>query len=172
MNGDWFGDSYDIVKRFFVSELRALGYRVYVDPMPSGEWQPIEPAFLKFVGAFHVREAGLRDSSALLLDPDTGISERRSRSHISIARISGYLQQHQIVFVFDQSVSRGVVPHPQLHAKLQTLRELGGHGFYYDSHARFLFASLSVERLTTLRNALLEAGLPKHRLVALETDGD
>jgi len=31
MKSDWFGDSYDIVKRFFVAELRALGYTVYLD---------------------------------------------------------------------------------------------------------------------------------------------
>jgi hypothetical protein len=73
MNPNWFGDSYDIVKRFFLDVLRSLGYAVYVDPMPSGDWTSIEPEFLKFLGAQHLREAERSRDSALLLDPDTGI---------------------------------------------------------------------------------------------------
>jgi hypothetical protein len=169
MNREWFGDSYDIVKRFFVRELRSLGYRVYVDPMPSGEWGPIEPAFLTFLGALHIREAQLPHRSALFLDPDTGIADRPSRTHVSIARIIGHLKEHEIVFVFDQSFARAAVQLPQLQAKLANIQEHGGHAFYYDSHARFLFASLSSESLDALRNALLEAGLPEHRLVQVDT---
>jgi hypothetical protein len=163
MNRDWFGDSYDIVKRFFVGELRSLGYVVYVDPMPSGEWESAEPAFLEFLGALHVRDAQASGQSALLLDPDTGISERQSLEHVSIRRIVNHLDQHEIVCVFDQSFSRGAAPLPQLQAKLLQLRENGAHGFYYDSHACYFFSSLAV------REAFLEAGLPGHRLVALET---
>ena len=44
MKLDWFGDSYDIVKRFFVEVLSGLGYAVYVDPMPTGDWTPSETA--------------------------------------------------------------------------------------------------------------------------------
>ncbi len=168
MNRDWFGDSYDIVKRFFVGELRSLGYVVYVDPMPSGEWESVEPAFLEFLGALHVRDAQPSGQSALLLDPDTGISDRRSLAHASTERIARHLDQHEIVFAFDQSISRGAAPLPQLQAKLLQLSEHGAHGFYYDSHARFLFSSLSAHKLSAVREALLKAGLPAHRLVALE----
>ena len=38
MNPEWFGDSYDIVKRFFASSLLDLNYDVYIDPMITGEW--------------------------------------------------------------------------------------------------------------------------------------
>jgi hypothetical protein len=172
MKFDWFGDSYDIVKRFFVGQLRSLGYRVYVDPMPSGDWKPVEPAFLKFLGALHVRDARVSGQSALLLDPDKGIAKRRSHAHASISHIVGHLTQHMIVFVFDHSISRAAPPLPQLQAKLRQLKELGGQGFYYDSHARFLFASFSGEKLSAFREALLKAGLPEHRLVALDPHSD
>jgi hypothetical protein len=168
MNSDWFGDSYDIVKRFFVGELRSLGYTVYIDPMPSGDWDPVEPAFLTFLGARHARDNQPSGRSALLLDPDTGIADRRSRSHASISVIVGHLTRHEIVFVFDQSFSRSTDPRAQVLAKLGQLRQHGAHGFYYDSHARFLFASLSADRLNTLRGAILEVGVPSHRLVAFE----
>jgi hypothetical protein len=168
MNGDWFGDSYDIVKRFFVSELQLLGYTVYVDPMPSGEWDSVEPQFLKFLGAVHIRDEQASRPSALLLDPDTGIAEHRSRAHASISSIVLHLGRHEVVFVFDQSFSRATATGPQLREKLQRLRSLGAGGFYYDSHARFLFASRSAERLNALRDALVRSGLPSQRLVALD----
>src|SRR5262245_6497297 len=165
MQRDWFGDSYDIVKRFFVGQLHSLGYSVYVDPMASGDWEPIERAFLAFLGAVHVRDAQPSEESALLLDPDTGIAKRRSRAHASISSIVNHLERHGIVFVFDQSFSRGAAPRPQLQAKLRQLQKQGAHGFYYDSHARFLFSSLSAEKLHAFREALLKSGLPSDRLV-------
>jgi len=42
MNRKWLGDSFDIVKRFFLENLRTLGYHVVVDPMFTGEWKPCE----------------------------------------------------------------------------------------------------------------------------------
>lgn len=168
MKSDWFGDSYDIVKRFFVGVLGSLGYIVYVEPMPSGDWDPVERAFLSFLGARHVRDSRAPGRSALLLDPDTGVAERPSRSHTSISSIVSHLARHEIVFVFDQSFSRSAHPLAQVHAKLEKLQGHGAHGFYYDSHARFLFSSLSADRLSAFREELLKAGLPGHRLVALE----
>jgi len=170
MKSDWFGDSYDIVKRFFVGELRALGYTVYLDPMASGDWARIEPAFLSFLGVRHLCDAREPGSSALLLDPDTGIADHRSRLHISIASIVGHLAMHDIVLVFDQSFSRNADPREQIFAKLRQLRAQGAHGFYYDSHARFLFASSAADRLGLLRNALATVGLPGHRLIALDDE--
>ena len=165
MNGDWFGDSYDIVKRFFIEALRSLGYAVYVDPMPTGDWSSVEPKFLEFLGAQHVRDALPSRESALLLDPDTGIAGLPSRKHTSIATMVSHLQRHTIVFAFDQSFSRSGKPLPQLQEKLRQVQRLGAHGFYYESHARFLFMSSSSPKLDALRDALLRAGLPAHRLV-------
>jgi hypothetical protein len=168
VNSNWFGDSYDIVKRFFVETLRSCGYLVYIDPMPTGDWTAIEPRFLKFLGAQHVRDALTIGESALFVDPDTGIAAVTSRKHTSIAKIVNYLQRHTIVFVFDQSFSRNAAPLAQLHEKLRQVQGLGAHGFYYDSHARFLFMSNSSPKLLAFRDALLNTGLPAHRLVEMD----
>lgn len=51
MNPKWFGDSFDIVKRYFVGVLKDAGFNVYVDPMFTGDGQVIENEFHAFVGA-------------------------------------------------------------------------------------------------------------------------
>ena len=165
MNRDWVGDSYDVVKRFFVGALHSLGYEVYVDPMPTGDWEPSEPAFLAFLGARHVRDLQQSGESALLLDPDTGIGARSSRRHTAITNILAHLERHSVVFVFDQSFSRSAESLEQLLHKLRLLEDAGAHAFYYDSHARFLFCSRSSAKLTALRESLLRTGLPATRLV-------
>jgi len=168
MNPEWFGDSYDVVKRFFVGALRELGYSVYVDPMTTGEWAS-ESNFLKFIGARHLRQAK-PGKTALLLDPDTGIGRRPSKRHTTIPNIAGHLDSHEIVFVFDQSFSRDRPVLQQLEDKLRELACLGVHGFFYDSHAHFLFASRSASSLASARDALIKTGLPSRRLVALATE--
>ena len=55
MNAKWFGDSFDIVKKFFLRHLREDGYVVYVDPMFTGRWQGLERRFYQFLGAEHVK---------------------------------------------------------------------------------------------------------------------
>ena len=169
VNREWFGDSYDIVKRFFIDALHALGYAVYVDPMPTGEWTSTEPNFLRFLRTQHVRDAVPSRDSALLLDPDTGISTAASsRRHASVATIVSHLKHHTIVFAFDQSFSRGLAPWPQIQHKLSRVHGVGAHAFYYDSHARFLFASYSSAKLWAFRETLIAIGLPAHRLVVVE----
>lgn len=93
--------------------------------------------------------------------------ERTSPAHASISHVVDHLRRHEIVFVFDQSYSRAIAPLQQLRAKLQQFQNQGAHGFYYDSHARFLFASFSAESLSIFRETLLRTGLPGHRLVSL-----
>lgn len=52
--------------------------------------------------------------------------------------------------------------------KLEELRSRGVHGFYYDSHARFLFCSRSQTRIDAFYDSLVETGLPEQRLVKLD----
>lgn len=79
MNPQWFGDSFDIVKRFFVENLNEIGYRVVVDPMLTGEWNGLEHKFYKFLKAYPLNEKN-NTKSALLLDPDTGLVERKQNN--------------------------------------------------------------------------------------------
>lgn len=167
MNEKWFGDSYDIVKRFFVEALRELGYVVLVDPMLTGNWSSINSSFLRFLKAEHIEDAAISGRTALLLDPDTGIGKKPSKRHTTLAAIAAKLYQHSVVFVFDQSFSRERDAVKQIQEKLEALRDLGAYGFYYDSHARFLFSSRSSGELKSIQDAFLELGLPRRRLVGL-----
>lgn len=166
MNPQWLGDSYDIVKKFFVDALKGIGYEVYVEPMFTGDWKGGEQQFFEFLGAKQNDEyAEPHPKSALLFDPDTGIGKKASSKHVTISSIIKELRKYEIVFSFDQSFSRGIAPEGQMQEKLAVLDELGGIGFYYNSHARFLFAAKNLIALDTLRDKLIEIGLPAARLV-------
>jgi hypothetical protein len=167
MNPSYFGDSYDIVKRFFCAELNSLGYAVLAHPIFTGEWNGNHRAFLRFVGVSEfVQSPSSSARTALFFDPDTGVHQRASRKHVSLAQVADAAAHHALAFAFDQSFSR---QHDSAHAmqrKLSSLRELGCCAMYYDSHARFLFVSRAAEVLAQLRGHLLSLGLPSSRFVA------
>ena len=167
MNPLWFGDSFDIIKRFFIENLNAIGYRVVVDPMLTGEWNGVEQ-FYKFLKADPLIEQGI-SKSALLLDPDTGIGKKKSKRHVTIQCIAEQLSKYDVVFSFDQSFPRGGNTTKEITDKLTLLQQTGNHGFYYDSHARFLFASKSFKKLKELEQQLLASGLPASRLVKIRS---
>jgi hypothetical protein len=164
LNPQWFVDSFDIVKRFFIENLNAIGYHVVVDPMLTGEWNGFEHDFYQFLKAYPLTEKG-SSKSALLFDPDTGIGKRKSKKHLTIKCIADQLLHYDIVFSFDQSFSRGGSASDKIREKLVVLQETGNYGFYYDSHARFLFAAKSIETLGKVEQQLLASGLPASRLV-------
>jgi hypothetical protein len=164
MNPQWFGDSFDIVKRFFVENLNEIGYHVVVDPMLTGEWNGVEHDFYKFLKAYPLTDKFI-GKTALLLDPDTGIGKKKTHQHVTINCIVEQLSKHELVFSFDQSFSRGGSAIEKMQEKLSLLSETGNCGFYYDSHARFLFAAKSIESLNQLEQKLLHSGLPSSRLI-------
>lgn len=51
--------------------------------------------------------------------------------------------------------------------KLSMLKDNENYGFNYDSHARFLFLSNSIQEISRIRDRLLSSGLPEDRLVRL-----
>jgi hypothetical protein len=166
MHPAYLGDSYDIVKRFFCEALCRLGYTVYIDPMFTGEWSGQETAFYRFLGVEQLTSASaVSSSTALFLDPDTGVNRKGSRSHVSYERIVGEAQKHKIVFAFDQGFSRGMAPEPQIREKIEAIAALGCSAIYYNSHARFLFVSRAVSDLHTLRDELVSRGLPGSRFI-------
>jgi len=166
MNPQWFGDSYDIVKRFFVSHLQDMGYQVYIDPMFTGQWDGLEKQFYDFIGAVPL-DYFIKSSkkTALLLDPDTGIGKESTAKHVSIQTLRNYLLQHEIVISYDQSFNRNHDSKQQMRQKLGLLKNNGATGFYYDSHARFLFTAKSSDELDKVKDHFIETGLPKHRLI-------
>jgi len=167
MNPQWFGDSFDIVKRFFIGNIREMGYQVLVDPMLTGKWNGLENKFYDFIRAAPLK--GLTKSSgrtALFLDPDKGIAPKQTKQHVTIKKIVDYLEEYEIVFSFDQSFSRGADSLEQMGKKLSLLKKKGAAGFYYDSHhVGFLFSAKSPEVLTNLERHLMAVGLPEKRFI-------
>jgi len=164
----WFGDSYDIVKRFFTEALTSLNYKVYVDPMLTESWgsKQDEINYYKLLNAFPISHLDSECiSKALLIDPDTGVKDGNSKHHVSFQQISEMLGLFDILISFDQSFSRGVDHQNQIQNKLAELEKFGCHGMFYDSHARFLFASKNVVLLNELESRLIENGLPNRRLI-------
>lgn len=166
MNPQWFGDSFDIVKRFFVENLNEIGYHVVVDPMLTGEWNGLENKFYKLLKASPLSK-NIKTKSALLLDPDTGVGRKRTKQHVTIKCIVNQLSKYDIVFSFDQSFSRAGSATEKMNEKLMHLKKTGNYGFYYDSHARFLFTAKSKETLKEFEQQLLSSGLPKSRLLMI-----
>ncbi|HEY2323176.1 MAG TPA: hypothetical protein VGJ82_09980 [Thermoanaerobaculia bacterium] len=168
MNTKYLGDSYDLVKRFFSRELTNIGYEVVADPMFTGPWADADKSRLLNLVQVSPERKNVVGRTALFLDPDTGIHERQSRHHVSYARIAGETESYQLVFSFDQSFSRREAPITVIRRKIEAMRALGCSAMYYDSHARFLFAS-RVDAVMELREHLLSVGLPGSRLVGAGT---
>ena len=107
MKSVFFGDSYDIVKRFFIDILKRNGYSVAVGPnVLQGHGKQIEEPFHRFIGAERLSDAewpSVRSRTALLLDPDTGVGAKATRQHVTLERIVDELERYEIVFSFDQS---------------------------------------------------------------------
>jgi hypothetical protein len=132
--------------------------------MLTGEWDGVEHDFYQFLKAYPLNEKS-SSKSALLLDPDTGIGRKRSKQHVTIKCIADQLLHHDVVFSFDQSFPRGGNARDKIIEKLMLLQETGNHGFYYNSHARFLFAAKSIKILGEVEQQLLASGLPTGRLL-------
>ncbi len=166
MNPAFLGDSYDLVKRFFCVEIQKLGYRISVDAMLTGHWANAEEQFYRLIGIAPRAPAPEGTClSALFLDPDTGINTKGGPRHISLDRISREVMAYDLVLCFDQAFSRKADPAEVMAVKLIALRSHACHAMYYDSHARFLFASRRSEAIDGLHAHLTDLGLPSLRLV-------
>jgi hypothetical protein len=170
MNARYLGDSYDLVKRFFCQELRALGYHVTADPMFTGAWDEERLQFFRLIGVDPAGNAAVRAGrTALFLDPDTGVNHKGGKQHVSFDRLALEATRYTVVFSFDQSFSRQASPLELMRGKLSALKKRGCHALYYDSHARFLFAASREETLVELERHLVALGLPTSRLLGTGT---
>jgi hypothetical protein len=166
MNPKYFGDSYDLVKRFFCRELSLLGYSVTVDPLPTGKWSASSvESYHRLIGAdAKVSDREISKRTALFLDPDTGINQKGSKAHARFDLLAQEAAIYELVFAFDQSFSRQIKSENVMCEKLSALQSLGCYGMYYDSHARFIFVAKQRSVLSELRLRLLSVGLPESRL--------
>ena len=166
MNQEYFGDSYDIVKRFFVENLIKMNYSVVVDPRFTDEWNEAKlKEYYKLLKAKPVHNKS-RKKSALLVDPDTGVArKKKTKRHITVDYLVEQLEHHDIVFSFDQSFSWSKYSLKEMREKLVLLKKSRCFGFYYDSHARFLFAAKNLKPLKEVYKQLRSSGLPAHRFI-------
>lgn len=166
MNPKFVGDSYDLVKRFFATELASLNYAVSIEPMFTGDWGDSKSGFHRLIGMASDRKpSGVKQRRALFFDPDTGVNESGGKRHVSFARLVDAADTYDLVVSFDQAFSRRDEPSRAMRAKLAHLQRLGCCAMYYDSHARFLFASRDAGCVDRWRDHLVSLGLPKRRLL-------
>ena len=165
MNTEYLGGAHDIVKRFFCETMRSLDYTIYIDPMWLNPNDERDGELFALLGVKHIRHQSARPGrTCLLIDPAIGVAERPNRTHVSLDRIADELVRHSIVFALDQSFSRSTDRQVQMSRKLTTLARRGVAAFYYDSSAKFLFASRTASHLESVKLRLRAMGVPEQRI--------
>jgi hypothetical protein len=187
MKLDFFGDSYDIVKKSLIAWLSKFGtwsahpmFTETVNPDQAG-------SFSRFLGAHLISHEVLtpqtdrtqyfsrcRTAGNLFLDPDTGVRLSPCRGLKSVNYVFGpelvewsRVRPDSLTLVFDQSYSRGSQA-SNIYQKLGFFAAHNITGFAYSSHAPFLVLSADPELARRARETLLEvSGLPATRLISL-----
>jgi hypothetical protein len=188
MRFEYFGDSYDIVKKSLIAWLGDYGQWA-AHPMFT-EYVPADKAnmFSRFLGAKLLSTETLtpktdraayfdpcKGAANLFLDPDTGVCLRGRRGARSVNYVFGQelvslckRLPSALTLVFDQSYSRGNQK-SQVAEKLSVLASQGVYGFAYCSHATFLLLGGDTKVVGRVHSSLLRAsGLPSWRLVTLD----
>lgn len=184
MRMQFFGDSYDVVKRFLLHTV-APEAKWTALPMFTHEVTADDiAAFEAFLGvrvasprvmmkstdrATHL--SALANHRHVFLDPDTGIKLKPSNGAKATKYVFGpelvslcKQSRGRLLLVFDQSVPRGK-ERKAIAKKLAYFRERGLHGFAYLSHACFLVLSSSESQCCAARKRLLASHIPNARLV-------
>jgi hypothetical protein len=184
MRLEYFGDSYDIVKRALLQWLTPLG-QWHVQPLFTEDVSLGEATtFARFLGArlvepFKARtEAeckaaldGCKGIGNLLVDPDIGVvlplgGKSVKRTHVSAAALQVLCAANPgyVIISFDQALRREA-PEESLRSKIAWLSEGRTAALAFRSHASFIFCSSSSDRVGEVARLLLGAGLPEWRLV-------
>ncbi len=185
MRASFFGDSYDLAKRFFLATLKPMGpwavhptFTSKGEPLPAGfpsEFERLLGASLidcEVLSDVAARRASLAKCDAaghLLLDPDTGIRLPKAKrapslDHVECDELARMVRARpdRLTLVFDQAFSRGR-PGEQLREKLEWLEDEGLHGCAFRSHACFVFVACEPETIQRALTLLADAGLPMGR---------
>lgn len=185
MKLQFFGDSYDIVKRSLIAWLRSFGDWVVHPMFTESVSKEAAIEFSEFLGARLLSDSVLspnmdRDQyfatchscGHLFLDPDTGLRMSATKG----ARASSYLFARELIsmararpssltLVFDQSVGRGS-ERCQIDQKLSHLSSSGLHGFAYVSHACFVLVGRDGALIDQAYETVLRVSrLPSSRLL-------
>jgi hypothetical protein len=182
MRMEYFGDSYDIVKKFLIHSL-APGAEWVVFPMFTHEvTNENAKAFESFIGARILTKTVFTSSTKhgdylassgnhqhIFLDPDTGIQinqTTKTNAHIYGLDLIELCQEskERLLLVYDQSFSRINDKQKLMENKMKYFQKHDVKCFYYDSHASFLILSASNSACKNAFKHLVASGLPQHRL--------
>ncbi len=185
MNPQFFGDSYDLVKKALISWLMPFGGWA-VHPMFTEDVPPADAReFARFLNADLLSPKVLtaqtdreeyfkrcRDVGNLFLDPDTGVrlEGKPSPRHILAENLVEIVRVRPkaLTLVFDQSYTRAAesARSNEIKRKLTFFAKYKVHGFAYNSHATFLLLCHDSELLERAYSVLLEAsGLLRKRII-------
>jgi hypothetical protein len=190
MKLQYFGDSYDIVKRSLIGWLSGfepwVTHPMFTERVTSEDAKALSrmlgtPLLTSEVLTAEANRPGYflscRKAGSLFLDPDTGVRLEACRGKRSKNFVFGRelvelcsLRPQALTLIFDQSYSRGIKKDILLQEKLSYFAERQISGFAYDSHATFLLLGADSELVRRAREKLLEvSGLPEWRLVLKKT---
>jgi hypothetical protein len=169
VNSKYFGDSYDLAKRFFIKVLKSEGYAVYADPIFTDDDAEMKRKYYSLIGAKPI-DGPRSKMTALFVDPDTGIGKKvtKKQKHVTIQELADRLKRgkYTLIMVFDQSfrrVKKNSFPHKQMQKKLSDFSRQDVFGFFFKSHANFFFGSLDKNLVEKYRCKLLHLGIPSNR---------
>jgi len=184
MKRQYFGDSYDIVKKSFLIWLSEFGPWTTHPMFTESFKQQDAEAFSRLLGTPLLsldvltsqtnREeyfSSCRSAGNLFLDPDTGVRlepccGRNSENYVFGTELVEWceLRANALTLIFDQSYSRGIKKEIVLQEKLKYFADKRIYGFAYDSHATFLLLGPDSKLVMRARQRLLEvSGLPEWR---------
>lgn len=195
MRLQYFGDSYDIVKKSLIGWLSEFGSWV-THPMftEAFELEQVE-AFSRMLEtpllsvdvltpqtnrAEYFSSCGSAGTGNLFLDPETGVRlepcrGKNSENYVFGPELSEWCKRRpeSLTLIFDQSYSRTFKKETLLKEKLRYFAGNQISGFAYDSHATFFLLGANGTLVESARGRLLEvSGLPSNRLVRLATAND
>lgn len=185
MRMQYFGDSYDIVKKSLIGWL-GNSSDWFALPMFTHEVTPDDlTAFESFLDVQVLSSETINKSTDrenyfsvpenvgfLFLDPDTGvkfdpITSRRSPEYVFGPELMRLCEERRdrVLLVFDQSVQRGS-EQISIEKKLNLFKKIGIHGFAYLSHACFLILTgTNSVRDEACERLISCSGLPRSRFV-------
>ena len=184
MRMQFFGDSYDVVKRFLIRtvapNVKWTAFPMFTHEVAADDISAFEAFLGVSVASPHVMTSStdrathlsaLANQRHIFLDPDTGIKVKLSNRADAVKYVFGpelvaLCEQNpdRLLLVFDQSLPRGA-EQKAIAEKLNYFRQKGLVGFAYLSHACFLVLSRSESACEAARNHLLATHLPQTRLV-------
>lgn len=177
MHPDKFGDSYDIVKKCFLTCLRSMG-KWAVHPMfaePVSQDFPLEfsqfldvplvthdPVPSPVMRSRHFQKTvTFQGYNHLFLDPDTGLTfpgSSVSKLHLGIEELVALTKRHPnaLFMAFDMSFRRSKEQsrEEQTAEKLSWLNAKGVYSFAYCSHANFVVVSSDEGTLVAAKRTL------------------